>query len=347
MITITGKYYDGKTSQAVNAECSVYDNGVIQIELTGENKIIVSNNLDQIRISPRLANTPRYIYFPDDAQFETDDNDSLDLVLNNFRKHSWLNIVHLLESRKKYILIATFIIIALFYGSVKYGVPIASKLISQWLPPSAFQLVSEHTLQVLDRSILEPSELDSRRKSLVLEHFKPAINGHPDYEFNILFRKGGAIGPNAFALPDGTIVFTDEMVLVSENNDELLAILIHEMGHVVHRHSMRTMIQDSLLGFALLAITGDVAGSSELLLGLPVLLTELAYSRQFELEADDYALEWLKANSIDPSHFAEIMSRIESKRGATNEASDKKWLNYLSTHPLTDERIKRFESSEP
>ena len=76
-------------------------------------------------------------------------------------------------------------------------------------------------------------------------HFEIAVKDHPDHDIRIVFRKGGRLGPNAFALPGGTIIFTDEMIMLSEHDDELLAVLIHEIGHVVHRNGMRTIIQDS------------------------------------------------------------------------------------------------------
>ena len=82
------------------------------------------------------------------------------------------------------------------------------------------------------------------------------------------------------------------MVRLAQHDDELVAVLAHEVGHVIHRHGLRVIIQNSLLGFTLLAITGDAACSSELFLGLPVLLTQLAYSRTFECEADSYALDY-------------------------------------------------------
>ena len=158
-----------------------------------------------------------------------------------------------------------------------------------------------------------------------------------------MFRKGGKIGPNAFALPSGTIVFTDEMIQIAERDDELSAVLLHEIGHIVHRHSMRTLIQDSLLGFVLLAMTGDVAGSSELFLALPVLLTEMAYSRKFEREADAYALTAMQDHGIPPVRFASLMRRIEDQKPGTSDMASEKWVNYLSTHPLTEERLKEFE----
>jgi predicted Zn-dependent protease len=90
-------------------------------------------------------------------------------------------------------------------------------------------------------------------------------------------------------------------------------------------------------------MTGDVSGSSELFLGLPVLLTELAYSRQFEREADTFALTSLRTNGIAPVHFASLMRRIENQKSSASDRASEKWVNYLSTHPLTKERLKGFE----
>ena len=57
---------------------------------------------------------------------------------------------------------------------------------------------------------------------------------------------------------------------------------------IAFRLPVAVLDQDALLGFGLRALTGDVAGSSELFLGLPVLLTQLGCSRRFEREADRY-----------------------------------------------------------
>ncbi|MBW1770800.1 MAG: M48 family metallopeptidase, partial [Deltaproteobacteria bacterium] len=131
-------------------------------------------------------------------------------------------------------------------------------------------MAGQQGLDILDLSIFSDSELDEATRTRLMKHFRPVITDHSSYELKILFRKGGYLGPNAFALPGRTIIFTDEMVQLAAHDDELLAVLTHEIGHIVHRHGMRRVIQDSLLGFALLAITGDVSGSSELFLGIPV-----------------------------------------------------------------------------
>jgi Zn-dependent protease with chaperone function len=343
MISITGKWYDSRTSAQVDAVCRIYDNGAIQVERLEDGSPLLSLPRFEIKASPRLAETPRHLYFPAGEKFETKDNDAVDKAMDTFKRGSWLRIVHLLESRKRYVLLALASLLFFMWASMKYGVPAVAKLIAFQLPPSVHDMAGRQGLDFLDRSIFIDSEIDEATRTRLMEHFQPVIRDHSAYELKILFRKGGPVGPNAFALPHGTIIFTDEMVQLAEHDDELLAVLIHEIGHIIHRHAMRRIIQDSLLGFVLLAITGDVSGSSELFLGIPVLLTELGYSRQFEREADRYALDRLRSRRTPPIHFARLMRRIDKKLRAESESHEGEWLNYLSTHPMAEERLRDFE----
>jgi Zn-dependent protease with chaperone function len=344
MISIRGFWHDGVTSQQTQAVIHVFDNGAVRIEQLKTGKKLLAKSSFDIKISPRIANTPRCLTFTNGASFETQDNDSVDTLLDRFQRHRFFRFIHRLESYKRYILlsIVALIVSAFFFG--KYGVPAAARIIALNLPTSIYRYADEQTLRVLDRTVFGPSQLKPSRESRIRNHFKTVIANHPQFQLNILFRKGGErVGVNAFALPYGTIIFTDEMVKISRNDDELIAVLVHEVGHVVHRHAMRTMIQDSLLAFALLAITGDASGTSELFLALPVILTELAYSREFEREADRYALEYLKSHQIPPSHFTDLLRRIKEKKNSQHHSPNDDWLNYLSTHPNTEERLKQFE----
>ena len=347
MISITGKWYDSRTSAQIDAICRIYNNGTIRVERLEDGESLVLLPLYDIKASPRLADTPRGLYFPSGEKFETKDNDAVDRMMNRFKRYSWLKIVYRLESRKRYFILALASLLLFMWGSMQYGVPAAARLIAFRLPPSIHGIAGRHALDILDRTVFHPSELDEATRTSLMDHFRPVMEDHPGNELKIVFRKGGRLGPNAFALPGGTIIFSDEIVRLAEHNDELLAVLTHEIGHIVHRHAMRRAIQDSLLGFALLAITGDVSGSSELFLGLPVLLTELAYSRQFEREADLYALDCLRSSGTSPIHFARLMRRIDQKIdqkiAPKSKGSGGKWLNYLSTHPMTEERLRNFE----
>ena len=346
MITIKGKWFDSLTSAQVAAVCLFYDNGSVRVERLEDRTPLLELLESDINISPRLGDTPRRLNFPSGEKFETDDNDTVDRVVKQFKGRSWMALVHRLETRKRYILIALLLLLLFIWGSVKYGIPQAAKLVAHRLPPSVLDITSRQTLEFLDRSVFAPSELDEQTQSRLIKHFDSVVQNHPGYRLKILFRKGRRVGPNAFALPDGSIIFTDEMVRLAAHDDELLAVFSHEIGHIVHRHALRSIIQDSFLGFALLAITGDIAGSSELFLGLPVLLTELAYSREFEREADRYALSYLKSHGIPPMHFVRLMRRIEQKAAEKSGLPEGKWMHYLSTHPMKKERYRPFEQQE-
>jgi len=343
MITVSGYWYDGKTSAQTGAVCRIFENGAIQVESCEDGRTLKMTSRSAVRASPRFTNTPRYLFFATGEKFETNDNDAIDVALKQLKGHSLLHLVHKLESRKSYVLLCLAAVLLFAWAFAKYGMPVTAKLIAERLPPKVYAHAGKQTLEIMDRSVFGPTELDDSEKKDLANCFVPVLADHRKYDLKILFRKGGAIGPNAFALPCGTIIFTDEMVQVTEQGNELVAVLAHEIGHIVHRHGMRMAIQDSLLAFALLAITGDASGTSELFMGLPVMLTQLSYSREFEEEADGYALEYLRSRSIPAVHFANLMRRIERTKESALSESKGKWFSYLSTHPMTEERVRRFE----
>jgi Zn-dependent protease with chaperone function len=346
MIAIRGFYYDGTTSAQVPAECRVYDNGAVQIQGLDGGEVLVRLSCFELRASPRLAHTRRNLYFPGGQKFETGDNRAVDEVMARFHKRSGLHAVHLLESRKRYILICLAAMLAILWVTGRYGVPAAARLIAHQLPQSMVQQAGRQTLDILDHSFFKPSRLDVSENERLSARFQPLIQAHAALNLQVRFREGGRLGANAFALPGGTIVFTDEMVKLAADDNELLSVLAHEAGHVALRHGIQRIIQDSLIAFAVMAITGDNTGAPQLFIGLPVALTELAYSREFEREADQYALAYLQANGISPRHFANLMRRLQNEKHPENAEMRGRWSNYLSTHPPTEERLQRFERFE-
>ena len=80
MISIKGKWYDGRTSAAEDVVCIVYDNGAIRIQRMGDEGLILTRPRFDITISPRLANTQRYLLLPDGGKFETNDNETVDRI---------------------------------------------------------------------------------------------------------------------------------------------------------------------------------------------------------------------------------------------------------------------------
>ncbi len=352
MITFRGNWYDGATSTKVPAVATLSGADRLLVLRLPDETLLAEATMAGIRISPRLGHTARRLTFEGGALFETEENDAVDRALRKIRgsRGRLAGFVHRLESRLGYVLLAFVVVLTLSAATVRYGVPAAAAWAAFRLPPAACDLAGRHTLKILDRAVLSPSELPEKRQAKILAGFANTLSAHADSPLSIVFRKGGPLGANAFALPSGQIIFTDEMVEASENDLELAAILSHEAAHVVRRHGLRMLIQDSLLAFLVVSITGDAAGTADILMALPMLLAQQSYSREFEKEADRYALKFLEREGIETCHFANLLERIDRRRQEKEvpEAPPQKtgqkfkWTHYLSTHPDTADRLLPF-----
>ena len=315
-----------------------------------------SQDLDwyEISIAPRVGNTPRYVHLPDDQVFETADNDGADAIAAHFRQGLTAQLVHRLENHLGLILIATVVTVLLTVLTFTHGIPLAARTVAHALPPSAMTTLSEGTMAQLDDIALEPSTLPAKRQQALRQAFQPILATEPDHQFKVQFRHG--FGANAFALPDGTLVFTDGIVEMAENDEELITVLAHEMGHVVHRHGMQRIVQTSLSAWIMVLMTGDLSAVSDASVGLPAIMMNLAYSRDMEREADEYALRVIQDNNLDPMAFVDLMMRLDNPFRDTDshgeheeKDEDSGWGRQLqglfSTHPLTAERVEQFRAA--
>jgi Zn-dependent protease with chaperone function len=247
--------------------------------------------------------------------------------------------IHLLESKWRYVLSAALIVVLFTWSMITFGIPGLAYYVAFKLPVSFDEKLSEGTLALLDERILEPSCLADDDQHRIEEKFDQIVERSNDaHNYQLLFRRG--LGPNAFALPSGEIVITDELIELAENDEEILAVLTHEIGHVVYKHGLRNALQASAVALLITTITGDIGAASGLAATLPVVLLQTNYSRKFEHEADDYAFNYMRANHIDTKYFALILQKITGD--IQQEAHEGNVFDYLSTHPMTTDRIQRF-----
>jgi len=223
---------------------------------------------------------------------------------------------------------------------VVYGVPIAARIAAESVPIDVETALGERTLGTLDSMGCGPSMLASKRAAELRSRFEALTHGLQDgFRYRLELRSCRAIGANAFALPGGTIVMTDGLVKLSQNDDEIVAVLAHEVGHVRHRHGLRLAFQSLGVGALIATLFGDAASLSAIIVAVPSVLVQTGYSRAFEEEADRYAFVRLKEIGISPRHFADILRRLEGSRGSG--APGERALDYLSSHPATEKRIER------
>jgi predicted Zn-dependent protease len=138
---------------------------------------------------------------------------------------------------------------------------------------------------------------------------------------------------NAFALPGDKIGLTSAMISFCQSDDELAAIIGHEMAHVALQHASERLSQDiAMRGAAQVAFPDQARMQSILGIGasLGVLLP---YSRQHELEADRLGLRYQSQAGHSPDAAITLWTRMAK---STSKTASPEWL---STHPTSERRI--------
>lgn len=335
MTSLKCRYYDGKSSQQKNV--TIVLSSPSEISVTGEGVSFTCPLVD-VKVSSRVGNTRRHLNFPDGSQCETDDNDAVDKMFHCMRGEAPRRLQHQWESRTGYVLGAFLITVAVLWMGINYGIPVLAKRIAFSMPVATEKLLGQEALATLDKILFEPTRLSPERQSELKALFADmtsSIEGARDYQ--IEFRASSKMGANALALPSGIVVITDALVNLSKNNNELVAVFAHEIGHLKQRHELRRLLQGSATGVLLIAVTGDLSSVASLGTWLPAVLVDSKYSRSFETEADEFSFDYLKRHDIPTDSFADILQRMESKSGSKGDLA-----NFLSTHPATQERIQNL-----
>ena len=142
---------------------------------------------------------------------------------------------------------------------------------------------------------------------------------------------------NAFALPGGYVMVTGELLEEMSGPDELAAVLAHEFGHVEHRHSMVAFTRYMGTAFIVQLITGGGSGSSQWILIAGSELANISYSREFEREADAYAIARLTETGIGTQGMTAFFDRLAAQEGDTDDRF-RTVQAFARTHPFSDER---------
>ena len=335
MIKLPATWYDGQTSSPQNVELCFDDNG--QVHITGPD---VANSYDiaTVKSKPRVGKLPTQFIFSDHTICEVSEHIDLQSALQLLPKRSFQDVIHKIENNMMAILVSLLLAVAIIFVVIQYGVPYGAKLVAFKIPIALENRMGQDALAFFDKTICKPSTLAPDRKQQVETIFAKTLLGIGTVPIQLHFRDCGKMGANAFALPSGIILFTDEMINLAKDDRELVGVLAHEVGHVQHRHIMRQILQNSVTGLVLVLITGDIGSASSFAAALPTLLVRAKFSRNFEVESDVYARQYLKKQGISPVHLANILDRL-SKLDGDKESHI---IGFLSSHPLTEERIKNL-----
>jgi len=150
--------------------------------------------------------------------------------------------------------------------------------------------------------------------------------------------------PNAVALPGGRIYLFKALLDEAESVDEIAGVLAHEIGHVAHRDGLRKLIQAGGTSYLLGLLLGDVTGGGAIVV-VSRYLVDSAYSREAEVAADNFAGRTMTALGRPAHPMALLLKRIEGED--EGEGNDSGIPAFLSTHPVTDQRLKALEKQVP
>lgn len=330
-------WYDGRGSRGRPARLGCPAPGRLRLESEGE---VLEFAAGEARLSPRLGQTPRILQLPGErGQLQLADSPLLD---------AWLPLPSRLEAiadwleRRRVAVLASAAATAL--GVIfffQFALPWMANRVAPVIPQEMEQLIGRQALALLDRSHFTGSRLPVERRALLKSRFHALVKGLPrERDYRLVFRHAPSLGANAFALPGGQVVITDDLVELVEGRDELLlAVMAHEAGHHEHRHAMRQALESSAVVVVAGFLFGDLSGAGSLSVSVPVLLLESGYSRRNETEADEYAFGLMARQGISPTAFAEVMRLMQEERGDHRLDG----MTWLSTHPASGDRIEAAE----
>ena len=353
------EYFDGRSSGRRRVEVVVAAGRAV---LRGDG-VEAEYAVGELRVLPRLGSTPHRIELPDGGLLVT--QEPIEHALPVPRA---AGLAHRLETRVGFIVLALAGLVVAVGLGYRYGIPWLAREVAFNVPAEMEADIAREGMETLDRHVFKPTSLPAERQEKLRSLFRQLTTAGV-VPAAIEFRNGGFLGANAFALPGGVVVMTDQLVVLLEEEGKIAAVLAHEIGHLEHRHGTRHILQDSISTLVIAAIVGDVSSIGSLVATLPLVLTHTANSREFEREADTFAYGVMKKTGRSPRLLGEALAALEKasesgqdecavpleKQEGTEAQGDETKpaqrpsraarMGYLSTHPATEERIRAAEEA--
>ncbi|MCU0762954.1 MAG: M48 family metallopeptidase [Hydrogenophaga sp.] len=129
-----------------------------------------------------------------------------------------------------------------------WGVPWLSQTVAHAIPQKLEAHIGDQSMAQMESLFLEPSELPESQQADLRRRFETVVQrAYPAGDapaWQLSFHKSEMLGANAFALPGGYIVMTDELVeLLNDQPDAIVGVLAHELGHVQHRDGLDMLVR--------------------------------------------------------------------------------------------------------
>ncbi len=364
--SLTLRYFDGRSSRPHEVR-AWFEAG--QLHLRGAD---VEHQVDvrQVQWPERTRRGPRMAHLPGGATLQGADAAAWDAWVQSGGRSDSL-VVRAQQSWRG-VLASLALIVVLMGAGYLWGLPWLAREIADRLPDSVENQVAEVALGQLERFV-RPSELTPEEQKAVEQAWQQVLQAHTAAQAargvtvrpSRLLIRSSRIGPNALALPGGTMIVTDDLVRLLQHDGQVIAgVLAHELGHVQHRHGMRMVVQVGVLGFVTSLLWGDYSG---VLATVPLWLGQAHYSREAEREADAYSAQALRDAGLSPAIMVTLFERFalfqrcgrsvlkpdvsanaadcKPPEGSQDESETGIWGLGFASHPADQERIAFFRDA--
>ena len=153
---------------------------------------------------------------------------------------------------------------------------------------------------------------------------------------------------NAFSLPGGYVYVNSGLVKRAADDDELAAVIAHEVGHIAARHAVKRYEGHLSSLAAQLAAVATRQPAAIHGLSTTLAATRLAYARQDELEADRLGVQYLKAAGFNPVGMLTFLQRLEQLHSDAPSHYLPAGMvrpQYALTHPFIPERLRAVKEA--
>ncbi|MFO1450342.1 MAG: M48 family metalloprotease [Opitutaceae bacterium] len=336
MSSISGTLSNGRFLRVEPVTVEFTPDGRVQLQ-TAESRLEFP--LTDVRISDRIGSIPRFLYLPGSLVVETLENDAIDAALVHQRRGRISRLIHSLETHSSLAAAATVCLALVAVLALYYGLPALAEHVAFKTPASVEREAGRLAFATLTQN-LAPSQLTRAQRDRVRAQLVRLLPDRPaDQLPRLEYRTFYGAFPNVFALPGGIILVSDEFVRLTSHDDEIAAVLAHEIGHLERRHGVQTLLRQSFALLLVTSLTGDLSTLTQFSAALPLFILRNGYSREFEREADRYARDLLLDRKIPLHRFSSILRKLTATRPKMGIDT-----TYLSTHPSTEERLKLFPS---
>ena len=342
---LVASYFDGINARAQPVTLQVQGD---VLRLTGEG-IDLALDLHAVSWPERTRHGVRVAHFKGGGCVQSGDAAAWDAWSRSSGQHEPL-LVRMQQSWR-WVIASVLVLAALALLLQQSGLPALSRAVVAATPLSVDVSLGQASLALLDEHVMRPSKLAATEQARLRAALTQALAASPAASvpaWELVFRDS-RVGPNALALPGGTLVMTDQLVeLVGRDEQVTTAVLAHELGHLRYRHGLRMLVQVTVLGGLSALVLGDF---SSLLAGAPVLLGQASYSRQAEREADTEAVRLLKAARISPAVMLTLFDKLAEKRAEGGQSEDRpaqadSWLGVaFASHPADADRVRYFREA--